>query len=87
MIHLLTNNLTNTHPLIQTTNISNRGADSEIILRAQNPLLTDEQNCVVYMFIDTAPSLLQLECLIWSDYIGKCHNLLLSLKLGHVSKI
>ena len=55
-----------THPLIQTNKISHRGADSEIVLRAQKPLLAGEPNCVqkpllagepncvVYILVDTA---------------------------------
>ena len=35
------------HPLIQTNKISHRGADSEIVLRAQKPLVAGEPNCVV----------------------------------------
>ena len=43
-----------THPLIQTNKISHRGSDSEIVLRAQKPVMAFEPNCVVYIFIDTA---------------------------------
>ena len=56
MMSLLIYNLTSTptHPLIQTNKISHRGSDSEIVLRAQKPVLAFEPNCVVYIFIDTA---------------------------------
>ena len=40
-----------THLLIQTNKISHRGADSEIVLRAQKPLLAGEPNCVVYIYL------------------------------------
>ena len=43
-----------THSLIQTNKILHTGADSEIVLRTQKPLLAGEPNCVVYIFVDIA---------------------------------
>ena len=74
-----------THLLIQTYKISHRGIDSEIVLRAQKPLLACEPNCVVYIFVDTVYRIASY--LIWRGDIGKCHNLLLSLKGNQKGKV